>query len=327
MSALSVEGFKNNINNYKGVMLCTRPNENVGAVRDRPFISRVDPKEGLGVNPVNKVKEIRNRRKVNPVLQRHREWLREFKERVREKKLEENNKDYQDKERFDRIKEQATINRLKGPEMIEQYLEAANSDANSSPQAQKAQAVQKSQQEYVQQEQFSPVQPVVKKSETHKKEKVSAKPKWAYTEEQLIDEEDKEVDDLLAFTNNLDYDKYINDLEVKNMVSALKKRIDEIKGHEDDDWKKNIVDAWNKDERKSVQLAKVDIGDDRSDCRSMASDTKSVASERTQKSIQDLKNKLESKEKKDWESLVSQLPLRSKRLLRRELLSTLLMRF
>jgi len=144
----------------------------------------------------------------------------------------------------------------------------------------------------------------MKKAETQKKKEVGIKPKWAYTQEQVVNEEDQEVDDLLAFTNNLDYDKYINDIEVKNMVAALKNRIDEIKGQEDDDWKKNIVDAWNKEERKSVQLSKVDIGgDDRSDCRSMASDSKSVASERTHKSIQDLKTKLENKEKKDWENM------------------------
>lgn len=40
------------------------------------------------------------------------------------------------------------------------------------------------------------------------------KPKWAYSEKQLEEDEDKEVDELLQFTSSLDYEKYINDLEV-----------------------------------------------------------------------------------------------------------------
>jgi len=85
----------------------------------------------------------------------------------------------------------------------------------------------------------------------------------------------------------------------------LKKRIDEIREKEEDSWKNNIVDAWNKgDDRKSVQPNKVDMSfDGRSDCRSVASEARSAASERTQKSIVDLKAKLEAKEKKDWDTL------------------------
>lgn len=49
--------------------------------------------------------------------------------------------------------------------------------------------------------------------------------------------DDQELNDLLDFTKNLDYDKYINDLEVnflkfiqvKTVVEALKKRIEEIR--------------------------------------------------------------------------------------------------
>lgn len=136
------------------------------------------------------------------------------------------------------------------------------------------------------QQQQAPVQPQVKeervsaKPVTKKKEHKEVKPKWAYTEKQVEDEEEENVDDLLAFTNNLDYDKYIDDLEVKHMVNALKKRIDELKSKEDDDWKNKIVDAWNND-KQALKPSKVDIGDDRSDVRSMASEGKSVASERS----------------------------------------------
>jgi len=133
----------------------------------------------------------------------------------------------------------------------------------------------------------------------------SLKPKWAYTEDQLKQEEDQDVDNLLDFTKNLDYDKYIDDLEVNTMVTALKKRIDELRNKAEDDWKNKIVESWNNDDRKSLQPSKVDLGydDARSDCRSVASESKSAASERSQQSITQLKAKLAAKEKKDWDTV------------------------
>jgi len=296
MTSIAVEGMKSNINNYKGVMLCTRPNENIGVSKERTFVSRVDPKEKLGLNPVKKIQKISPKKKLNPVLQRHRVWLESFKERMREKKDTEEQKGKYDKERFERIREQATIVRGNTQEIAEEYRNIAVEDNQNTY-------------NYVQQEQASP-----KKAEEEKptksiikKKENNLKPKWAYTEQQLVEEEDKDLDDLLKFTTNLDYDKYINDLEVKDMVVALKKRIDELRGHEEDDWKNKIVDAWNnnaKDERKTVQPSKVDLGyDARSDTRSVASEARSAASERTQKTIQELKSKYDSKERKEWDTM------------------------
>jgi len=295
MDSLAIEGLKNNINNYKGVMLCTRPNENIGTVKERPFISRVDPKDNLGVNPVRKMEVRSERKKPNPVLLRHRQWLNDFKYKIAEKKQEELRRDINEKEKFERIRESAVANRARSQSPS---VEATN-EANKSLVVNKV----TEQSPKHQQEQVSTSQGA-KKAQAPKKKEQNFKPKWAYTAEQVKDEEDKELDDLLEFTSNLDYDQYIHDFEVKNMVVALKKRIDELHNKEEDDWKNKIVDAWNDEGRKSVQVSKVDIGgDDRSDCRSVASESRSVASERTHKSIQELKSKLENKEKKDWDNL------------------------
>jgi len=64
---------KVNIGNYKGVMLCNRPNQSSeNSKRNRAFISRVDPKEPMGWNPVKK--QILNVSKPKPkeILTRHR---------------------------------------------------------------------------------------------------------------------------------------------------------------------------------------------------------------------------------------------------------------
>jgi len=72
------------------------------------------------------------------------------------------------------------------------------------------------------------------------------------------------------------------------------------------------VNAWNNEDeehkdmlKSSLKPHKIEVGmglDDRSDARSMASESKSVASERSHKSIQDLKTKA-AQEKKDWDIL------------------------
>ena len=40
----------NNLGNYKGLMLCSRPNEEIRIQVEKPFISRVDPKVPSGWN-------------------------------------------------------------------------------------------------------------------------------------------------------------------------------------------------------------------------------------------------------------------------------------
>lgn len=58
------------------------------------------------------------------------------------------------------------------------------------------------------------------------------KPKWAYTEQDInkVQEEEKEeeLDDLLDFVNTLDYDKYIEDLELRTALTKVKDRIEEL---------------------------------------------------------------------------------------------------
>jgi len=211
---------------------------------------------------------------------------------MREKRIQDEMKEIQDKERFERIRENASIQRVVTNDNIE--IVDGGSPAKGPSQAN-------------QQEQSPSQNVVVKKNKEEKaapkKKENKEKPKWAYTEKQLVDEEEQDVDDLLAFTNNLDYDKYIDDLEVKHMITALKKRIDDIKEKQEDDWKNKIVDAWN-DEKKAMKTNKVDLNyDAQSDARSVASESRSVASERTHKTISELKVKLDTKEKKDWDNV------------------------
>jgi len=54
------------------------------------------------------------------------------------------------------------------------------------------------------------------------------------TEKEAEQEKDDEIDDLLDFAQNLDFDEFIDDLEVKSLVSALKHRVNQMSGQEID---------------------------------------------------------------------------------------------
>jgi hypothetical protein len=80
---------KASIGNYKGVMLCNRPNE-LGQQRkpDRtggslPFNSRVMPGEPVGWNPTKKLLPTSNKKKADPnsILFKHRRFLKDLEEK------------------------------------------------------------------------------------------------------------------------------------------------------------------------------------------------------------------------------------------------------
>lgn len=87
---------------------------------------------------------------------------------------------------------------------------------------------------------------VDKKSKKSKKSstKSKGKPAWAMTEKQQEEEKEQEIDDLLEFAYDLDYDKFMEDFEVRQAFEVIRDRVQEIK--QDQDWKKNIADEWNK---------------------------------------------------------------------------------
>jgi hypothetical protein len=73
------------------------------------------------------------------------------------------------------------------------------------------------------------------------KKKLAAKqrPAWAYTEgaqeKELEEMEEAELEDLLRFTEELDFDKYVEDMEVKTALENLKERIDFLAPEEGED--------------------------------------------------------------------------------------------
>lgn len=77
-----------------------------------------------------------------------------------------------------------------------------------------------------------------------KKSSKKQKPAWATTEKQQEDAKEEEIDELIEFAYELDYEKYMEDYEVRQALSIIKDRVNEIK--KDTDWKQTIANEWNK---------------------------------------------------------------------------------
>lgn len=130
--------------------------------------------------------------------------------------------------------------------------------------------------------------------------KKKTNPAWAKSEQQNQEEESEECDELLDFVDNLDYDKYIDDLEVQNMLNSLKERIEDLKGEmEPEEGKKQQVDkSMVNQEGDNI---KVYFSQDN---QSQVSNGKSMVSHESKRSVQLAKHHIENKlarEAKQWD--------------------------
>lgn len=69
-------------------------------------------------------------------------------------------------------------------------------------------------------------------------------PAWATTQKQQEVAKEQEIDELLEFAYELDYEKYMEDQEVRMALAVIKDRVQEIT--KDVDWKQKMADEWNK---------------------------------------------------------------------------------
>ena len=90
--------------------------------------------------------------------------------------------------------------------------------------------------------------PPVKKAKVVKKH-TEKKPLWALTQDEAENMEEREVDELLEFAYELDYEKYMEDLEVRQALAVLKSRVKDLK--QDENWKDEFAENWNQDGEKA----------------------------------------------------------------------------
>jgi hypothetical protein len=142
---------------------------------------------------------------------------------------------------------------------------------------------------------------VKKESKVLKKESKAErkKPGWALTEKEAEEIKEQEMDNLLEFAYQLDYEKYIDDFEVRQALAVLKERVHEIK--KDENWKHNFAAKKVIKEQPENIPEQIETHSVRTGPKSTQSQAKSIRS--MADTIKDIKEK-ERIEKPDWNKSV-----------------------
>lgn len=128
-----------------------------------------------------------------------------------------------------------------------------------------------------------------------------SKPLWAMTEQEKDHCEEEEADDLINFVENLDFDKFVGDLEFRQALGALKDRTGKLKKEQDafkDELLANFNASYDDDDEASTAAGSAKL-EDGVDGQSVFGDLKSeysVASSR--------RSRKEGREnvQKDWDN-------------------------
>jgi len=83
-------------------------------------------------------------------------------------------------------------------------------------------------------EHSSPIAPSEVPSKKASAAAKKSKPAWATTEKQAEENKEAEIDDLLEFAYELDYEKYMEDQDVRMALAVIKERVVKIK--EEPNW-------------------------------------------------------------------------------------------
>lgn len=265
------------ISNYKGVMLCDRPiSKDAGlhaglyGVSDSggqpPFLSMVHAKHQLGLVPSKESRMSLGDTKKGPTsrktefLAKHKKWLQQFAQAQksgeqkkeddavaaaeRRKKFEEYSRRMRDSIRgikrnvSDPDAREDAVMKLLGGSMVGDGTATTELVAPAKPATPK----------------MAPQESARQTSSARGQHK----PAWAMTETQVEEMEEAELNDLLEFAEKLDYEKYIDDLEVRQAVVAVQTRINEIRLQneepaklqeraemEDAEWNRRFIEQWN----------------------------------------------------------------------------------
>eukprot|EP00941_MAST-03F_sp_MAST-3F-sp1_P004123 g4123.t1 len=325
------------IGNYKGVMLCNRPfaGTKAGATRagaaaagglagKAPFRAGgnlVTNKE-LGLNPAKRPIQHEKRKKKETVIQKHKKWLKQLQKEKRELEEEilakEEKKQARKKAFARREKEMRDL--IRGTEV---NPESSSFEVSNSEDDEKISDLADELDKAIAKQTQSQLSAKQKKKLDDSKGK---RPAWAYAEgkqeEELEELKEEELEDLLKFTQELDFEKYVEDMEVKTALENLKKRIDFLEPAEGEDigdaleraieeklaarraartgeggritLSKEALDEWNtrntpadNDEEK-----KMEEDDAVSVIQSIMSDSKSIRSIHSARSINALRNRI-----------------------------------
>lgn len=220
------------LGNYKGVMLCNRPPDDLSRPHggdgggQPPFKSTIAPtaSEQLGLQPAKQLKLVNEVKTRGPsaALRRHCQWIKELQQQVHE-----------DQRQLEDSKQAQEQRKLKMSEAFKQQRDAIReikSDRHRS-------TIDPTELEGI-------LRPAAKKAAAPRALPAQSKPLWAMTEDEREGCEDEEAEALIQFAEGLDFEQYIDDLEFKQCVQVVRDRAKRLQ-REQDAFKDSLVREFN----------------------------------------------------------------------------------
>lgn len=224
------------LGNFKGVMLCNRPTDNSasgtgGGDGPLPFKSMVAGGHGdqLGLTPCRNFEPSVKKRGPSAALRRHVQWLKELQGQMKNERDQVDAEEADIAVREERMKATFHEHREGVREMLRERDEAQGKEIDAEKLKKRA------------------IREAAKAEKLAKKNGGTAppaKPKWAMTEGEKDDFEEGEADELINFAENLDYDKFIGDMEFRHGLDALKDRAGKVK-REQEAFKDALIRDFN----------------------------------------------------------------------------------
>jgi len=216
---------------YKGVMLCNRPPEEPsrqqsgGAGGQPPFLGAISTtaRDQVGLPPAKDGKKIEPTRDVkrcgpSAALRRHCQWIKELQEQVREDQKQCEDSAKAQEERKQRMQE--TFKRQRDAiRLIKKERDTEGIDPYE-------------------------IEAIMQPKRGSQAPEGARKPMWAMTEAEKEGFEDEEADDLIRFAENIDFDRYITDLEFRQGLQAVRDRAKRLQ-REQDAFKDSILREFN----------------------------------------------------------------------------------
>jgi len=237
------------LGNFKGVMLCNRPvdepSSKMTSDEPAPFRSAIAPNcgEAPGLTPLRNYEPTVKKRGPSAALRRHVRWLKELQDQMKEERDQVEAEEAEGDDRRQKMKAVFEKHRDAVREMIQ---DRAKDWVDPSRDPEKHKMLQD-------------------ERARKKAEKVKSKPLWAMTEQEKETFEEGEADDLINFAENLDFEKYVGDLDFREGLDALKDRAGKL-AREQESFKDALVRDFNTKlgddlEERSTSVGSADLED------------------------------------------------------------------
>lgn len=220
------------IGNYKGVMLCNRPfagatagaHAGGGGSSDKPapFITGIN-KEGMhprGWDPSKRERKntVPERNYKNTALSKHKQWLRRLQKQrdAAIAKAEEDEVARAARHEAFLAQQQRMRDVVRGLADVDDSADAAAAGDGITGSGFDANAQERA------------LQQGILTAAQQRKVKASTKPAWAYTAEAKEKAEEEEADALLRFAESLDFEKYLDDLDVRAAMEVAQAQLEAL---------------------------------------------------------------------------------------------------